>query len=60
MAVLTAIDQILERAVASGSVPGVVAVATDADGTLYEGAFGERTVGAGPAMTLDRCSGSRR
>lgn len=53
MAVVTAIDYLLERAVATGSVPGVVAMATDADGTLYEGAFGERVVGAGPAMTLD-------
>src|SRR3712207_1360606 len=53
MAVARAIDRLLERPVEIGSVPGVVAMATDADGTLYEGAFGERTVGVGPAMTLD-------
>src|SRR5207244_12705050 len=35
-----AIDGLLERAVEEGAVPGVVAVAGDRDGTLYEGAHG--------------------
>ena len=34
------IDQLLERAVDDRVVPGVVAVAGDRDGALYEGAFG--------------------
>jgi CubicO group peptidase (beta-lactamase class C family) len=34
------IDGLLQRAADEGAVPGVVAVAGDRDGTLYEGAFG--------------------
>ncbi len=44
-------DTLLRDAVASRSVPGVVAMATDREGTLYEGAFGERMLGSGEAMT---------
>ena len=46
-------DRILSNAVAGGAGPGVVAMATDREGTIYEGAFGERTLGGGQAMTLD-------
>lgn len=46
-------DRILSQAVAAGAVPGVVAMVTDREGTVYEGAFGERTLGSGQAMTLD-------
>jgi CubicO group peptidase (beta-lactamase class C family) len=35
------IDALLQGAVDKGAVPGVVAIAGDQDGTLYEGAFGE-------------------
>ena len=45
-------NRIFSDACAAGFVPGVVAMATDRNGTLYEGAFGERTLG-GEAMTLD-------
>jgi methyl acetate hydrolase len=38
------IDELLERAVDDRAVPGVVAVAGDRDGVLYEGAFGLRNV----------------
>jgi CubicO group peptidase (beta-lactamase class C family) len=34
-------------------VPGVVALAADARGVLYEGAFGQRAFGQGSAMTPD-------
>lgn len=34
-------------------MPGVVALAADADGAFYEGAFGQRRLGDGPAMTPD-------
>ena len=46
-------DAVLHGAVANGDVPGVVAAATDRDGTIYEGGFGERVIGSGIAMTTD-------
>jgi methyl acetate hydrolase len=46
-------DAVLHNAVANGDVPGVVAAATDRDGTIYEGGFGERVLGSGVAMTTD-------
>src|SRR3954453_11315593 len=39
------IDAVLERAVAGGAVPNVVAVAADHEGPFYEGAAGNRTAG---------------
>ena len=53
MSMKTTIDGLLKAAVEAGDVPGVVAMATDRDGTIYEGAFGERTIGGGQSMTLD-------
>lgn len=47
------IDSILQAAVGAGDVPGVVAMATDRDGTIYEGGFGERVLGGGSAMSPD-------
>ncbi len=49
-----AADAILHGMV-SGSprVPGVVAMATDRTGNIYEGAAGERLLGQGDAMTTD-------
>jgi methyl acetate hydrolase len=49
-----ALDDVLHR-VTSGSprVPGVVAVVTDRDGDVYQGAAGERVLGEGEAMTPD-------
>ncbi len=48
-----AIDALLEQASQSGAVPGVVAVAGDRDGTLYEGAFGRLRVGGDAAARPD-------
>ena len=48
-----AIDATLRHAVESGQVPGVVAMATNGQDTLYEGAFGLRRLGDKAAMTLD-------
>jgi CubicO group peptidase (beta-lactamase class C family) len=48
-----AADQLLKDAVARGDVPGVAAMATDARGTTYEGAFGKRVLGQAPDMTSD-------
>src|SRR5947209_12489961 len=47
------IDAVLRHAVEAGEVRGVVAMAATLDGAIYQGAFGERALGAGPAMTLD-------
>jgi len=48
-----AIDKVLKSAIDRGDVPGVVAVAASESGPAYEGAFGTRTLPAGPAMTAD-------
>ena len=45
-------DAVLRQAVSNGDVPGVTAIATSRDDTIYAGAFGERWVGGG-AMTPD-------
>jgi CubicO group peptidase (beta-lactamase class C family) len=53
MALKESADALLRGAVEKGEVPGVVALATTADGTIYEGGFGERALGSGAAMTPD-------
>ena len=47
------IDQILQRAVSEGKVPGVVAVAANDNGLVYQGAFGKRSIDSDTPMTLD-------
>ena len=47
------IDTLLRQAVEAGEVPGVVAMVTDCEGPIYEGAFGERMLGQGTPMTVD-------
>src|ERR1700730_9837199 len=49
----TLIDAGLRRAVEAKKVPGVVAMAANDKGVIYEGAFGTRDLAQGPAMTLD-------
>jgi methyl acetate hydrolase len=47
-------DAILERVVsADAPVAGVAAIATDRDGSIYEGAAGVRTLGSEPPFTTD-------
>jgi len=53
MAIKTEADAMLERAVDAGEVPGVVALAADGDGVVYQGAFGKREIAKEPDMTLD-------
>ncbi len=53
MVVGTDADRVLEQAVAAGEVPGVVALAADDGGVIYEGAFGTRTLGQDAPMTPD-------
>ena len=48
-----AVDQVLERAVNEGDVPGVVAIAATDEGTIYEGAFGQRELDKNSLMTSD-------
>jgi methyl acetate hydrolase len=47
------IDAMLQRAVDAGDVPGVVAMATDRNSVIYEGAFGKRVLGQPAPMTPD-------
>ena len=47
------IDALLSGPVAEGAVPGVVAGATNGEGTLYLGGFGERVLGGGDEMAPD-------
>jgi methyl acetate hydrolase len=47
------IDQVLADAVARGDVPGVVAMATDRRGVVYQGAFGVADIASGRPMTVD-------
>jgi methyl acetate hydrolase len=49
----SAIDQALRGAAEAKLVPGVVAVAADDKGIIYEGAFGKRNLEAGAEMTRD-------
>ena len=53
MAANHTIDAVLSEAVGRGDVPGVVAMAADAGGPIYQGAFGRRDLGADAAMTTD-------
>jgi CubicO group peptidase (beta-lactamase class C family) len=48
-----AIDAVLAGAVARGEVPGVVAMATDRRGVVYQGAFGVADVASGRPMAVD-------
>jgi methyl acetate hydrolase len=47
------IDQVLDDAVRSGLVPGIVALAADRNGTFYQGAFGNRGLSEDAPMTAD-------
>jgi len=53
MVVRTVMDDVLERAIAEGRVPGVVALAADRSGVIYQGAFGKRAFGGDADMTTD-------
>jgi methyl acetate hydrolase len=49
----TGIDEVLLNAVARGDVPGVVAMAANDEGPIYEGAAGVREVGADDPISAD-------
>ena len=46
-------DAVLGESVSTDALPGVVAGATNRDGDLYLGGFGERVLGSGEEMTPD-------
>jgi methyl acetate hydrolase len=48
-----AIDDVLRQAADTKEVPGVVAIAANKDGVIYEGAFGKRDLAKGTDMTVD-------
>lgn len=50
---LDALDDVLVDGVERGAAAGVATVVVDRAGTRYEGAFGERNLGSGVAMTVD-------
>lgn len=47
------LDDLLSGAVAQGAVPGVVALVSNRDGSIYEGSFGRRRLDEPAAMSLD-------
>jgi methyl acetate hydrolase len=53
MSLTSSVDAILSKVCASGDVPGVVAMACDRNGSLYEGAFGVRERGKPQPMAVD-------
>ena len=53
MSEMPMVDDCLSAAIAAGRVPGVAATVGNADGVLYEGAFGERSIETGAPMTAD-------
>ncbi|NGY04974.1 serine hydrolase domain-containing protein [Solimonas terrae] len=53
MSMKTQIDAVLRQATDAGAVPGVIAMVTDRDKVLYEGAFGRRALDGDAPMTLD-------
>jgi CubicO group peptidase (beta-lactamase class C family) len=50
---LNVVDEVLRQAANTKEVPGVVAVAANSDGVIYEGAFGKRDLAKGTDMTAD-------
>src|SRR4051794_33676635 len=50
---LSQIDGVLQRAVDAKQVPGIVAMAANGHGVVYEGAFGTRDLAQGPVMSAD-------
>ena len=53
MADLKSVDRLLQDAVDSKAMPGIVALAGTDKGMVYEGAFGKREIGKPAAMTPD-------
>ena len=53
MTLAQSVDRLLTEATGSRSIPGVVAMATTADGTIYQGVFGKSSLAGDARMALD-------
>ena len=53
MTIKEKIDAVLKNGMSRGDAAGVAAVVANREGVIYEGAFGERALGSGVAMTPD-------
>jgi methyl acetate hydrolase len=53
MSSMPMVDDCLSAAITAGRVPGVIATVGAADGVLYEGAFGTRSMESDAPMTID-------
>ena len=53
MTLARTLDDLLHAATTRGDIPGIAAVVTDRDETLYEAGFGTREAGSGIPMTPD-------
>jgi len=53
MTIKEKIDAVLKNGISRGDAAGVAAVVANREGLIYEGAFGERALGSGVAMTPD-------
>ena len=49
----TDIDRVLHQKAETREIPGVVAIAADSNGLIYEGAFGKRDLGRDDPMSTD-------
>ena len=47
------LDAILDKGIQQGAAPGAVAIVVNRDGTVWEGAAGERVIDSGTKMTTD-------
>ncbi|MEN6350925.1 MAG: serine hydrolase domain-containing protein [Syntrophomonas sp.] len=47
------INELLQTSVLEGAVPGVVALAANREGVIYQGAFGRRSTNSDTPMTID-------
>lgn len=53
MSLKDSLDNVLSSGIQRGDAAGVSAVVGNREGIIYEGSFGERSLGSGVAMTLD-------
>jgi CubicO group peptidase (beta-lactamase class C family) len=53
MSTMPMVDDCLGAAITAGRVPGVIATVGTADGVVYEGAFGTRSLASDAPMTID-------
>ena len=57
MSLQAGIDHLLSEAAKRGDIPGVAAMVTSSERTLYDGAFGVRSLARSEPMTIDTVVG---